>query len=956
MSIVTIDFETAWSKDYTLSKLSEVEYILDPLFETIMCAIKVNNHPSVVYVGEPAVRQAFAKIDWANSALLAHNCVLGDTEVLTPVGWRRFDELHDDEQVAQFDPATGEMSFTVPQQVVRKPYAGPMLVWDTQFHQGAYTPEHGIYYSTPDRRDWRRATASEIVALSPNNTYIPTSGKLAGGGLDLSSNEARLLEAIRADGSIANGAPKFNLKKSRKIERLRYLCAALQIGLTKSLRADGVTSLYLRASPVRNKLVELLQETDGKKLLPWRLLDAPLSARRALLAEMKHWDGGVRDRSIKITTAKAHDRDVIQALAVCSNTRSRFSTGSNCRGFNEHNSDAVLHRGSLADKTRTKLVVPPKAIPHDGLVYCVSVPADAFVVRRNGVVWITGNCRFDGAILAWRYGISPKLYLDTLSMARATTHWYTGKSSLKVVSEFLGLPPKGTEIYNTKGKWLKDFTPAELYAYEQYNIRDNDNCKEIFDLLRPYFRNSELALIDLVVRMFIEPQVQLDTAVLSQHLANVQQEKARVMESVNAIDKSVLASNAQFAKLLAETGIKVPTKISPTTGEEIPAVARNDWAFKELCADTDLPLEVQALLAARLSVKSTLEETRTANLLRLGTLAVRAPVPLKYSGARTHRLSGDGGTNWQNIQRGSPIRAAISAPPGFRIVHRDASQIEARMVAWLANCRSLLDAFREGRDVYSEFASVIYNQTITRGDKLERFVGKTGILGLGYGCGAAKFRHMLYIGNGGVSLKESVDFAQRIVWQYRDTFPEIPTLWNMMKYLVGRLLGTALQTKSEVRAYITFHSNVLRLTSGQLPVIQLGKDALWLPNGLSLVYPGLRTYTDPQTGKDEVLYRSAYGVERRLYGAKATENLSQALARIVVTDAALRVRSETTYLPFLSTHDSLDYCVPESEAEAMDAELEKQFAIVPAWAEGLPLASEGGWGPTLLAAERMINE
>jgi DNA polymerase len=591
----------------------------------------------------------------------------------------------------------------------------------------------------------------------------------------------------------------------------------------------------------------------------------------------------------------------------------------------------------------------------------VYVGYDAIARRLQSIdwgraAWLSHNTRFDGSILSWHFGYVPKLYLDTLSMARATTHWVTGRSSLAKISEYLKLPPKGDEVVRAMDKRLEDFTYEELENYKTYCMRDNDNCYEIFKKLRPIFSASELQIIDLILRMFIQPQVVLDTSVLSRYLQNVQAEKAEILDRVlGGIDKGVFSSNQKFARLLEDYGVDVPMKLSPTTGKLIPATARNDRAFKLLCADEEQPPEVQALLHARVSVKSTIEETRTANLLRLSCCNWPdktkgwGPVPLKYSGARTHRLSGDGGTNWQNFKRGSPIREAIMAPPGYRVVHRDASQIEARMVAWLAQCHSLTSAFAMGRDVYSEFATAIYGRGITKANTLERFVGKTAILGLGYGCGVEKFQHMLFIGNGGLSLNVTPEFAKSTVYQYRNTYYEIPALWAHVEHLLADLV----QLARRPRQFSFFESLHTAMPSLSLPVVT-GFDALWLPNGLCINYPNIRWYRDDQTGKWELCYDDPQGV-RKIYGAKGVENISQALARIVVTDAMVRTYQATGYRPFLSTHDSLDYCVPEDKAEEIDAMLSSQFGITPDWAEGLPLASEGGWGRTLLEAERGVN-
>jgi len=579
------------------------------------------------------------------------------------------------------------------------------------------------------------------------------------------------------------------------------------------------------------------------------------------------------------------------------------------------------------------------------------------------VAWLSHNAAFDGAILLWRLGFTPAMYLCTLSMARAITHWVIGKSALAQVSEYLGLPPKGKEVFTFKGKRLENFNADELVAYANYCIRDNENCRLIFDKLRPHIPNSELRLIDLIVRMHVQPQVKLNPNVLAEHLHQVRAEKQAILDQVGYLDPAVLSSQPKFAALLEQMGVEVPMKTSPATGLPIPALSKNDRGFRELLVDDQQPLAVQALLAARTQAKSTIEETRSERFLKtsmtnwpgLGT--GWAPIPLKYYGARTGRLSGNDLTNWQNLKRGSRIREAIEAPPGMRIVHRDASQIEARMVAWMADCQHLLDAFANKRDVYSEFASIIYGVPVTAADKLRRFVGKTAILGLGYGCGPDKFRHMLYIGNGGLSMKVDEDEAQRIVYAYRDRYMEIPRLWHWGGNIIDMVVNNSGRS-----------SHKLLVGSHRWIPIEVGYDSVWLPNGMCLSYPDIcyrvdDTWDNRQTIMyrrllGDIMYRRPLGDNNwaKIYGSKFIENLSQALSRIIVTDIAVRMYDLTGYHPFLSTHDSLDYCVPLEDAEWWDHELSNQFSMRPSWASNLPLASEGGWGGSLLAAERGVNK
>lgn len=573
------------------------------------------------------------------------------------------------------------------------------------------------------------------------------------------------------------------------------------------------------------------------------------------------------------------------------------------------------------------------------------------------------NMRFDGAIAAWHFGFVPALYLDTLSMARAMVNAKTGRVGLKYVAKYLNLPEKGGYIENMRGKRLQDFTPQQLRNAIDYCANDNDLCHEIFTRLNAAFPREELKIVDMVMRMYIQPQVYLDTQQLTNHLAHVQAEKAKIMARVAHIDKSVFSSNIKFANLLLQYGCEPPMKPSPTGTGQIPALAKGDRQFKEMCEDDTLPLEIQALLAARVNSKSTQEETRTQKMLDLslrswgGGKKGLAPIPLKFSGAHTHRLSGDGGFNFQNLRRGSGIKHSIVAPPGHRIIHRDASAIEARMLAFLAGCKRLLEIYEEGGDVYVEFASKIYNRKITKDDKQERFVGKTCILGLGYQTGAPKLRHTLFIGNGGTSVKVDVETAQKYVYAYRNTYREIPELWKAGDRMLMHMVIESRPFEFGQPRWATMVDDRVHQT---FPCIEPGLDCIWLPNGLCIQYPDLDRRPDPNAvfGQSSLkfTYSDGRGGWKDIYGGKVTENVDQALSRIVVMDVANRVYHQTKLWPWLSTHDSLDYCVPENKAKDFDALLEFEFSVRPSWAPTLPLASEGGWGQTLADAENGANQ
>jgi len=339
------------------------------------------------------------------------------------------------------------------------------------------------------------------------------------------------------------------------------------------------------------------------------------------------------------------------------------------------------------------------------------------------------NTAFDGAILSWLYGIKPKFWFDTLSMAQPN-HAVTVGGSLKNLVAKFHLGEKGTEVVDAFGKRRKDFTPAQMAAYGKYCINDSELTYKLFKKLKVGFPVSELMVIDQTIRMYTEPVLELDRFALERHLAEEKSRKQTLLNKLGngdpAAAKKVLMSNPKFAELLTQLGATVPMKISPTTGKETFAFAKTDLGLLDLMEHPNPA--VAAVTEVRLGVKSTIEETRTQRLI---DVSKRGPLPimLKYYAAHTGRFGGGDKLNMQNLPaRGNNvIRSAICAPQGYKVVACDSSQIEARMLAYIAGQADLVQAFREGRDVYSEFATKVFGYAVTKANKKERFVGKTCI-------------------------------------------------------------------------------------------------------------------------------------------------------------------------------------------------------------------------------------
>ena len=347
----------------------------------------------------------------------------------------------------------------------------------------------------------------------------------------------------------------------------------------------------------------------------------------------------------------------------------------------------------------------------------------------DNAMLVCQNTAFDGFILSEIFGIHVKRYADTMLMAKAI-HGFDAPASLKALAELYGVGQKGTEVISADGMRREDFTEEELSAYGDYCINDVELTHQIFDMMvRNGFPKKEMQLIDLTLKMFVRPKLVLDQRLLSEHLETIRGTKeALLAESGCTVED--LMSNMKFAELLESFGVVVPKKISPTTGKETYAFAKKDAEFLALQEHEDF--KVQAIVAARLGVKSTLEETRTERLLGIAERGP-IPVPLAYYAAHTGRWGGSDKINFQNFpsrgENAGKIKNAILAPEGYVLIDSDSSQIEARVLAWLAEQEDLVLAFREGRDVYKIMASAIYGKPVEEITKSERFMGKTVVLG-----------------------------------------------------------------------------------------------------------------------------------------------------------------------------------------------------------------------------------
>ena len=589
------------------------------------------------------------------------------------------------------------------------------------------------------------------------------------------------------------------------------------------------------------------------------------------------------------------------------------------------------------------------------------------------------HAHFDGMIMSHHYGIYPLMWFDTLSMARAIHGSEVGGSLAKLVN-YYDLGTKGTEVVEAKGKRLADFTRRDLEAYAGYCKKDVELTYALLEKMVPRFSKQELHTIDIFIRMFTEPELVIDTELADFWVDETVANKSRLVLECG-VSKTDLMSNDKFAAvlgaLLAEYNLVVPKKISPATGKLTWAFAKSDEEFVTLLEHEDD--RIQALVAARLGNKSTLNETRGRKFADMGRRG-DVPIYIKYAGAtQTLRSSGGDGMNWQNLGKtGRPkdrdvsrwvmtpagwgeleginpiegskdanyhttvgmfnsanpdfdvhlvgLRDLVHAKPGHVLVVIDSSNIEARVLSALAGQADAVDRFRNHVDPYCHMASHIYNRPISKADKAERQLGKIAVLGLGYGMGAQKFQDTVKAwGAGDIDIL----LAKATVDTYRRTYNMVPQLWSRFESALPYIAGD-----QGAPQYAIDTEGILFAEHGRVI----------LPSGLGVRYPDLRRGVDGWMFWGGLMKGKAGDKTKlmtKVYGGLATENAVQALSRIIVTEQMNKVSLRYPVKWFI--HDEIVLHVPEAEADEALAYAVSVMQESPKWWPDVPLDAEGGY-------------
>lgn len=530
------------------------------------------------------------------------------------------------------------------------------------------------------------------------------------------------------------------------------------------------------------------------------------------------------------------------------------------------------------------------------------------------------HAQFDGLILSHYYRVKPALWLDTLSMSRLV-HGNHMRNGLDALARHYGLPAKSVPYTAFKGRHWDELSGLVQQQLAEGGMHDVRLTWELFTRLAPYVPDEELALIDLTVKMFVEPCLRGDVKELLQIVGDEAKRKNDMLDKLGVTVRE-LQSPERFAELLRQHGIDPPKK--KTDKGEVYCFAKTDKFMTETILEHPDDT-IRTLGEARLGVKSTIEQTRA---VRLAAMAERGalPVYLAYSGAHTTRWAGGDKVNWQNFRRGSRIRTAIRAPAGHCIIKADKSQIECRYLNWLAGQWDVIDRFVKKEDPYVAIASAAYGHPVYKPANddprysemlAKRGTGKQLELSCGYGAGAATIQATAAKGTYGPPIQISLDMAMSWRNLYRRTHKNVVRFWYEAETALSALAGK-----------LDYNWSIFQIKDGKL----------YLPNGTYLRYPDL------ERSEDGWRYQSRYGW-RRIWGGFLVENVIQATSRVDMGQCMLRL-IRMGYRIVLMEHDAIAVVVRAESAEQDMQVVLDEMRRPPSWLPQIPLDAEATMGET----------
>ena len=319
-------------------------------------------------------------------------CFDGETEILTPQGWVRFDQLSQGAEVAQFCPATDAISFVKPLDQFAKPHVGEMVRIVGRYTDLCVTPDHRLLI---ERRSGRREDVQAHAYVPHGERYLLHAGQFTFGATAWTADALTLLCAAQADGWWQTSGWCFGLTKSRKIERLTGALTRLGLEFSTTQKTEPhpfkpgqertQVRFYVHRCPLGDQIHALLG--PAKVYGAW-LLDFTRAAVERFIDELVFWDGNFT-RGGEFFSSDRRNADWIQAVLALAGRRSMLYAYTGSPLQTRPNWQVRFQPRTRSTTTTTTTT----RAAWDALVYCVTVPTAYVVVRRNGCVVIAGNCQ-----------------------------------------------------------------------------------------------------------------------------------------------------------------------------------------------------------------------------------------------------------------------------------------------------------------------------------------------------------------------------------------------------------------------------------------------------------------------------------------------------------------------------------------------------------------------------------
>lgn len=546
------------------------------------------------------------------------------------------------------------------------------------------------------------------------------------------------------------------------------------------------------------------------------------------------------------------------------------------------------------------------------------------------------------------------------TMVKALTLGLPG--NLAGAGEALGLPPE--KLKDPQGKALIQFfskpcKPTRTNGQRTRNLPQHDPAK--WQLYKSYNRQDVVTEQEILRKLSIykTPESEQELWALDQHMND-----NGVALDIPMVEKIVEYDTRRRQELQEEaqelTGLKNPNSLAQLKrwlaeqGVEMTSVTKD--TITEALRDPDLPDVVRRVLEIRTALGKT-SVAKYSTMLVAHCQDHRLRGILQFYGAnrsgrwagrlvQTHNLAkntlpdlalarelaAEGDFETMGTLFGETafvfselIRTAFIPSEGCRFVVSDFSAIEARVLAWIAGEEWTLEAFRQGKDIYCETASMMYHVPVEKhgANSHLRQKGKVAVLACGYQGGVGAMKCM----DKGGTIPE--DELQSVVGQWRGANPSVVKLWR--------------NCEMAARTVIEEHRTV-RLKNGIAFGYINGNLFIKLPSGRKLCYWNTHLKMDPRDGREHIVYMGVnqetkqWG-ETETYGGKLVENITQAIARDCLAISMQRVTA-LGYNIVMHVHDEMIVDVPIEDTDALERINACMGEAIP-WAPGLPLRGDG---------------